>query len=236
MEVAPYSPRARAKASTVPARMPWRHTGIRTRQKIQILDLPRVAAASASVGSKLSKAPGRCGTSGGRPPPPWQRQRTTRSSPASGRSGPAPRRRWGGWAPAAPAATSPPRWAAAPGAGSAPHPARPSPAGAAWRCSTPPGSPGRIPPPWRWRRSAMSCREVPVHFKKPPGERGRLPSRPARGGPPQKWRTSVLQKQNLGRPGSAWPSKNQIRGSHWAKAQWERWRRSAMSCKEGTRP
>ena len=53
MEVAPYSPRARAKASTVPARMPWRHTGIRTRQKIQILDRPRVAAASASVGSKL---------------------------------------------------------------------------------------------------------------------------------------------------------------------------------------
>ena len=37
--------------------MPWRHTGIRTRQKIQILDRPRVAAASASVGSKLSKAP-----------------------------------------------------------------------------------------------------------------------------------------------------------------------------------
>ena len=37
--------------------MPWRHTGIRTRQKIQVLDRPSVCPASARVRSKLSKAP-----------------------------------------------------------------------------------------------------------------------------------------------------------------------------------
>ena len=45
MEVAPYSPRARAKASTVPAMMPCLQQGIRTRQKIQVLERPRVWAA-----------------------------------------------------------------------------------------------------------------------------------------------------------------------------------------------
>ena len=34
MEVAPYSPRARAKASTVPAKIPCLQKGIRTCQKI----------------------------------------------------------------------------------------------------------------------------------------------------------------------------------------------------------
>ena len=57
MLVAPYSPSARAKASTVPARMPWRQYGIRTRQKIHAPDCPSVWADQASVSSKLSNAP-----------------------------------------------------------------------------------------------------------------------------------------------------------------------------------
>ena len=57
MLVAPYSPKARAKASTVPARMPCRQQGIRTRQNIHALDCPSVWADQASVSSKLSKAP-----------------------------------------------------------------------------------------------------------------------------------------------------------------------------------
>ena len=57
MLVAPYSPSARAKESTVPARMPCRQAGIRMRQKIYRLDSPSVCPAWASVSSKLSKAP-----------------------------------------------------------------------------------------------------------------------------------------------------------------------------------
>ena len=57
MEVAPYSPSARAKASTVPARTPCLQQGIWTRQKTQELDRPRVRPASARFWSKLSKAP-----------------------------------------------------------------------------------------------------------------------------------------------------------------------------------
>ena len=57
MLVAPYSPKARAKASTVPAKIPCRQAGIRTRQKIQRFDCPSVCADHASVSSKLSKAP-----------------------------------------------------------------------------------------------------------------------------------------------------------------------------------
>ncbi len=57
MEVAPYSPRALAKESTMPARISLRQTGIRTLQKIQVPDFPKVFPASARVSSKLSKAP-----------------------------------------------------------------------------------------------------------------------------------------------------------------------------------
>uniref|UniRef100_UPI003AB7899B hypothetical protein n=1 Tax=Dysosmobacter welbionis TaxID=2093857 RepID=UPI003AB7899B len=43
-------------------------------------------------------------------------------------------------------------------------------------------------------------------------------------------------KQNLGEAGLCLAEQNQIKGSHWAKSQWERWRRFAMSCREGTSP
>ena len=50
MLVAPYSPSARAKASTVPARMPCRQQGIRTRQKIlSYYSLDEAALAAAGV-------------------------------------------------------------------------------------------------------------------------------------------------------------------------------------------
>ena len=57
MAVAPYSPSARAKASTAPATMPCRQYGIFTRQKIQSSERPRVRAASARFSSNDSKAP-----------------------------------------------------------------------------------------------------------------------------------------------------------------------------------
>ena len=57
MAVAPYSPSARAKASTAPATMPCWQYGIFTRQKIQRSERPRVRAASARFSSKDSKAP-----------------------------------------------------------------------------------------------------------------------------------------------------------------------------------
>ena len=43
-------------------------------------------------------------------------------------------------------------------------------------------------------------------------------------------------KQNLGEAGLCLAGQNQIRGSHWAGAQWERWRRFSMSCKADTSP
>ena len=57
MLVAPYSPSALAKASTVPARIPWRQARMRTCQKIQVLDSPSVWPDQARFSSKLSKAP-----------------------------------------------------------------------------------------------------------------------------------------------------------------------------------
>ena len=43
-------------------------------------------------------------------------------------------------------------------------------------------------------------------------------------------------KQNLGEAGLCLAGQNQIRGSHWAGAQWERWRQFSMSCKADTSP
>ena len=57
MLVAPYSPRARAKANTVPAKIPWRQAGILMRQNMKVLDNPRVLPLHSKVSSKLSKAP-----------------------------------------------------------------------------------------------------------------------------------------------------------------------------------
>ena len=45
MEVAPYSPSPRAKASTVPAVSPCLQPGINTRQKTQALERPKVLPA-----------------------------------------------------------------------------------------------------------------------------------------------------------------------------------------------
>ena len=55
--VHPNSPKARAKASTVPEAMDDQAKGSMRRMKMRPLDQPRVRAASSMFGSKLSKAP-----------------------------------------------------------------------------------------------------------------------------------------------------------------------------------